>query len=307
MLLIAKKWLHDNIVQKEAVTIHTPLLGLGRSLLAFSLLLTLLSTNAQYLFATGLNAGLNTVVYPIEKINFFHLFAPENILWAKWVAIGALVLVISGVLPQLTSIIHWYLAYSFVNASLDIEGGDQIASNLTLMLIPICILDNRLNHWKQYKASTTNWRPFINLFCNNWFMLIQFQVMAIYLHSAIGKMFVNEWLNGTALYYWFNHPVFGMQHWLEPLVNPVVLNPYLAFSLTWGVMIFELYLGMAILIHKKHYKTLFKCAVGFHFLIILLHGLASFFISMSGALVLYFLVPWDMNKQQTKLIQPSFA
>jgi antimicrobial peptide system SdpB family protein len=298
MLLKVKHWFRSEIAIQEQLSLHGPLLGLARSVLAFSLLLTLVFTNAQGLFATGLNPVSNEALFPLEKINFFRLFQPDTIVWAKWIAIAILLLIISGILPQLTCFLHWYLAYSFVNASLDIEGGDQICANMSLLLIPICIFDNRINHWHQRKSQSTAIRQLINLFCNNWFWLIRLQVLVIYLHSATGKFVVDEWLNGTALYYWFNHPMFGMQPWLEPLVNPLVLNPYMAFVLTWGVMIFELYLAAAILLQKKYYRNLFKAAVGFHFLIVLFHGLASFFISMSGALVLCFLVPWDMYKQQ---------
>lgn len=303
MLLKAKNWFNNQIAQQEQLSLHAPLLGLGRSVLAFSLLLTLLCTDARALFSTGLNEVSSEALYPLEKINFFRLFGPDTIVWAKWLAIAALLFIISGVLPQVTCLLHWYLAYSFVNASIDIEGGDQICSNITLLLIPICLLDNRFNHWHQRTPSLANARHLINLFCNNWFWLIRLQVVVIYLHSATGKFVVNEWLNGTALYYWFNHPMFGMQPWLEPIVNSLVLNPYIAFVLTWGVMIFELYLAAAILVQKKYYKKLFKAAVGFHFLIVLFHGLASFFISMSGALVLYFLLPWDVYKQQQQTQQ----
>lgn len=308
MWLEAKNWVNNNIASQQAISVHIPFLGLGRSILALSLLLTLLTTNMHLLFDPGLVSDVNTSLYPLEKINFFRFFGPDNLVWAKWITIVALLLIISGVLPQITCFLHWYLAYSFVNAAVDIEGGDQICANMTLLLIPICMLDNRINHWHQPKQSTTPARQLINLFCNNWFWLIRLQVMVIYFHSAIGKMVVPEWLNGTALYYWFNHPLFGMQPWLEPIVNPLVRNPYTAFIFTWGVMIFEIYLGAAILVNKRYYKNLFKWAVGFHLLIILFHGLFSFFISMTGALALAFLVPWYIYAhQQQKHPHPLLA
>jgi len=33
----------------------------------------------------------------------------------------------------------------------------------------------------------------------------------------VGKLFVEEWINGTAVYYWFTHSYFG--------VNPLFINP----------------------------------------------------------------------------------
>ncbi len=114
----------------------------------------------------------------------------------------------------------------------------------------------------------------------------------IYLQSAIGKLSVSEWIHGTAPYYWFNDPVNGMATWLKPILNPIITNNYGAFVISWSVMIVELVLGLAIFIHKKYYKTLFIAAIIFHFSIIIIHGLFSFFFAMAGALCIYLLIEY---------------
>lgn len=290
--------------QQEFV-VHVPLLGLGRSVLACSLLLTLLFTNPYVMFSSlPHDSSINNDFF-FAKYNFFSLFGASHINLARWLACLLLLVVISGYLPQITCMLHWYLAYSFNNATLDIEGGDQVCLNMAMLLIPICLLDRRLNHWSKPISDAHKWQRYTSLFCSTWFWLIRLQLAVIYLHAAIGKMVEKEWINGTALYYWFNHPLFGMQSWLKPIVEPIIMNQHGGFILTWFIMLLELLLGVAIIQSPKHYKKFFIVALIFHFFIILFHGLFSFFISMSGALVLAFLIPYynfKINKQPVNVL-----
>ncbi|MER3472125.1 MAG: hypothetical protein C4330_12600 [Chitinophagaceae bacterium] len=88
-----------------------------------------------------------------------------------------------------------------------------------------------------------------------------------------------------------------MSNWLKPIINPIVTNSYLSFIISWSIIIFELILAAAILMQKKYYQLLFKTAVAFHFLIIIVHGLFSFFFAMTGALCMYFLIEYSELKQ----------
>lgn len=297
MLSNLKNSFNRYINQQQQFITHLPLLGLGRTVLAGSLLLTLLLTDPYTLFVSAppKDEAIRSMLL-FNNINFFKFFDAGSINMARWLAIIALLWIISGYTPQITCFLHWYLAHSFLGAAVDIEGGDQVCANMALLLIPLCVLDRRLNHWRPAKAATRNWQRLTDLFCANWFWLIRLQVMVIYLHAAVGKMVETEWFNGTALYYWFNHPVFGMQGWMKPLVNPIVLNQHFGFILTWAVMLLELLLGVSLLIHPRHYKRLFWAGMIFHFFIILFHGLFSFFIAMAGALILGFLIPWKNEK-----------
>src|SRR5690606_17440206 len=56
-----------------------------------------------------------------------------------------LLLVISGYIPQVSSILHFILSFILMHCSSVVEGGDQIALIITAFLIPICILDRRIN------------------------------------------------------------------------------------------------------------------------------------------------------------------
>jgi|GEM_PF-3000998 len=76
---------------------------------------------------------------------------------------------------------------------------------------------------------------------------------------------------------------------------------------TWGTLVFEFALSSALFIDNKKAKlVLFFLGVSFHFFIFVNHGLATFFLAMTSALVLY-LVPnqWNLltikkNKKMSK-------
>lgn len=224
-------------------------------------------------------------------------------------------LVMSGYFPQITCVIQWYLTYSYLNVGLDVEGGDQIISNLSLLLIPICLTDRRINHWHKhvfFKGTQTS-NQVRSMVAYFWFLLIKVQIAVIYFHAATGKFSSPQWVNGTAVYYWVNHPVFGMQNWLHPVMDPLLLNPYTVFYITRGVVFFELTLAISFFFNPKWFRKLFILAVTFHFAIVLLHGLFSFFISMSGALVLFYLIEFyqwkrirSIENKKVSIYEPTY-
>lgn len=280
------------------LSIYNYYLGLSRTFLALGTCLTLLFTDEKVMFKSGLHPAWNSQIVPINAINIFNLVPDNYITLTKWLACIVLLIIASGWRPRFTCLFHWYISTCFLNAALDIEGGDQITSNLTLLLIPICLLDGRKWHWKIQATQKENlFYKTKSIISNTIFYIIKIQVCIIYLHSAIGKLSVSQWLNGTAPYYWFNHPVFGMSNWLKPIINPLVTNNYLSFVISWSIIIFELIMAASILMQSKYYKALFKSAVAFHFLIIIVHGLFSFFFAMTGALCIYFLIEYSEFKK----------
>jgi hypothetical protein len=71
-------------------------------------------------------------------------------------------------------------------------------------------------------------------------------------------------------------------------------------NLTWGVIFFEFLLFLALFINKKYYKYLLAAGLIFHFAIIVIHGLSSFFLAMAAALIFY-LAPLGTNFKRLKL------
>ncbi|MBW8686393.1 sporulation-delaying protein SdpB family protein [Chitinophaga rhizophila] len=279
----------DKVAARLAATsVHTNTLGLARSIIAASLLLTLLFNTPETLFrpagvANEILSQTDTLYF--NKINFFNLLPFAWFNWLRAVAIIVLIVVIAGWRPKYTCILHAWIAISFTNAAIIIEGGDQIAANLSLLLVPICLTDNRSSHWDTTPAEGT-FRKEKNLVATFFYWLIRLQVALIYFHAAIGKMPMAEWANGTAVYYWFNDPVFGMTPLIRTVLDPVLKNAVGVVLITWGVLLLEILLFMTLVMSKKHWKPFLVAGIFFHLSIIVVHGLFSFFLSMAGALIL---------------------
>jgi antimicrobial peptide system SdpB family protein len=272
---------------------YSNVVGLARSILAMGTLFTLLlnpidnilikNTNGEFVLQEILNKDIFT------NFNFFFLFGTENLSIVKWLSIVILISVISGYFQKITSVLHWWVCISFVHASTIIDGGDQIASNLSLFLIPICLFDNRKNHWDR-KVENESIFNLLSLF---FLYLIQLQMAIIYFHAAVGKFGHTEWSNGTALYYWLNHSSFGLPDYLK-FINELLSNSYFITLITYGSLILELALFLALLAGKKYKMTLLFMAIIFHFFIIICLGIFSFFFSVVAGLILY-LYPTNTN------------
>ncbi len=261
----------------------TNVYGFGRTALAFGTLITLLFNGKQILFPAHL---FNKVEFGhfVEEINLFFLLGYENLFIARIIGIVILILVISGYRPRITGILHWWVSFSFFQAAVIVDGGDQATAVLTLLLIPITLLDSRKNHW----SKSNNVSKYKNFIAYVMFLIIELQVAVIYLLAGIEKPFkVTEWVDGTAVYYWLNHNIFGTSEFLLSILNPLMNSSFFVSAMTWGTIIFELSLfGIFFMDREKRSKFL-KFAILFHFTIILFHGLMSFFFAMLGALVLY--------------------
>ena len=121
----------------------TNVYGAARSLLALSLLLTLAFSDVHVLFRPAV--GIDTV--PIcngitGRISLFCLLHGHLAL-AKAIAIILLLIVASGWRPRITGLIHWWVGVSFMSSAILVDGGDQVASVLALLLVPVTLTDQR--------------------------------------------------------------------------------------------------------------------------------------------------------------------
>lgn len=258
-----------------------------RSLLAFGALLTICFndidevTNMNLLIHNETSFKLDVF---LQHISLFNLFSSS---FAKTISISILLIVFTGYFPQLFSLLQTWVHVSICNSLIAIEGGDQIASNLSMLLIPICIFDNRINQWSNNKLIITKSRKAINVFFNTYYFLILLQVAIIYLHAGVGKIFNDEWKDGTCIYYWFTNNIFGAPLWLQKILSIITLSPFTPL-ISWSVIILELGLFACILATDKLIKKLFlTLGVFFHLSIVLTHGLITFFFPMTAALILY--------------------
>jgi antimicrobial peptide system SdpB family protein len=121
---------------------------------------------------------------------------------------------------------------------------------------------------------------------------IRVQVAIIYFHAFVGKLQVPEWVDGTVLWYWLNDPTFGPAHWLRPLVINFAATSVGIVLMTWGTLMLEGSLAIAMFLPQRIQRRLLIAGIAFHSGIALLMGLVSFGLAMISALILY-LRPWE--------------
>ena len=132
--------------------IWTNVYGLARTLLALSLMLTLLVNPAHYFFRPA--AGIPDYPLCTNNLSLFCL-VPRDYFFlelVKWIFILLLMVVASGWRPRFTGLIHFYIAFSFHSSAVSLDGGEQVNVVLTLLLLPITLTDKRKWHWEKVSS-----------------------------------------------------------------------------------------------------------------------------------------------------------
>lgn len=267
----------------------TNVYGVARTLLACGLLATLLVDPVHVLFNADAFRAVHQAA-PVNRISLFYLLAgtPAGLEAARWIAVGVLLLVASGWRPRLTGLPHWYVAFSFAASNSVTEGGDQIHAILALLLVPVTLLDPRAWVWRTWTPDLGRLREQArSVAARSCFTVIGLQVAVIYFQAGVSKLQVGEWANGTAVYYWFTHPVYGMSGAVKDFTLRVLDIPVALTAATWGVIVLEVLLATGLVMDRRHRPLLLKAGVLFHFGIVVAHGLVSFFFAMAAALILY--------------------
>ncbi len=270
----------------------TNVYGLARTMLALATAATLVVNPVATSFrpAAGMPDAVQCTAIRAASV---WCQMPNHLEWARWLSVLALLVVASGWRPRLTGILHFYVVFSFQASAALVEGGDQIASCLTALLVPITLADPRTWHWETRanvvldEAEATR-----RLVARTFHALLRLQVAGIYFHASIAKFRVEEWNDGSAVYYWLTDPRFGLATWLEPLVRPALLAGPVVALVTWSVLVGEWALSAGLLVAKEHRPKLLALGFALHGGIALLHGLVSFAVIMMAALVL-FLRPFE--------------
>jgi antimicrobial peptide system SdpB family protein len=133
---------------------------------------------------------------------------------------------------------------------------------------------------------------------------VRLQVAVIYFLAAVGKLRVPEWINGTALYYWFEDPTIGASPWLAPALTWLFDHGALLALVTWGVLLLECGLATAIAMDRRLRGPMLCGGVMLHVGVLFIHGIASLSVTMIAALLLYLgresrRVPWRDGALQT--------
>jgi antimicrobial peptide system SdpB family protein len=266
----------------------TNVYGLARSAVALGTLLSLIVDNADILFRPMGRSVIDDPHDWIVKYNFFALWS-NDLDAGRFVAAALLMLVVAGYLPRYTAILHWWISASFAMACVPAQGGDHVATVLCLLLMPVALTDSRRWHWSKsisgLAGSRVAWSAVL---------VARFQIAIVYLWAGVSKLNVKEWVDGTAVYYWFLDPKIGFPVEYHGPVTSFLSNPWVVSFLTWSTIALELTLFVALGMSWRARRFLFPVALIFHAGNIVVFGLVSFFLSMVGALVIL-LCPADMH------------
>ncbi len=274
--------------------------GLARTLIAGSSALTLIFNSSTTLWRPIAGAASPPPFCAVSQLQKGTLYCllPAHLEIARWIAVAVLLLVASGWRPRVTALLHWWIAVSFQLTASTLEGGDQAAAVLSLLLVPVALTDPRRWHWDPPPAYIAvpgfrgARRELATIVALSALLMVRIQVSGIYFHAAFGKLQGTEWEDGTAMYYWLSNPVFGATHFWADLLRPVLRSPALLAGITWGTIIVELLLFMGLLATRPARRVLLWLGIGLHLGVLLFMGLFSFSVTMFGALILY-LQPTD--------------
>lgn len=259
-------------------------IAVARALLAVSLAATLATTSSVDLFVAG---GYRNVCGGENRWLSFCVLGPGTENLVVCAALMVCIAVVSGKFAAITGVLHAYFAFSFSRQGQGGDGGDVIASNLAFILLPLCFAHQDYCSWapSQVPLHSAN----RDLIAAASLLLAKAQMALVYFDAALSKTMVQEWRDGTAMFYVLSHPTFGG---IDPLVGVGRLIASDAIVLvSWAVVAFEFALAFLWLSTRRKRAVLTAFAMAFHVAIALLHGLPSFALAMMGGLVLYGLVP----------------
>ncbi len=122
-------------------------LAIARALLALSTLLTVLLTPSGTLFLRSPDNPDGVVCDALAAEWSLFCAAGGATPLTALLVVAVTVSVLTGYFPAITAIPHWWVAWSLNVGSPIRDGGDQVAAVLSLLLIPLLLLDRRRNHW----------------------------------------------------------------------------------------------------------------------------------------------------------------
>jgi antimicrobial peptide system SdpB family protein len=253
----------------------------ARSILALSMAATLTATDEAYLFARAVGREDPPNCGGPARFGLFCLMR-EELGAARYVSIIILLVVTSGYRPRFTGLLHWYVAASLFTSVTVQDGGEEVAAVVTLLLVPITILDPRIWQWNRQPVLTVSRQGV--LVVTRYALCLQ--VAGIYLHAGLAKLASRDWVEGTALYYVAHSKLFGFPDWAKTISQPLLDSEVMLPLLTWGVICLEIALGLAILLPRRAQFVLLCAGIGFHLSIGLLLGIPSFGLAMVAALLL---------------------
>jgi antimicrobial peptide system SdpB family protein len=254
---------------------RTTAVALARSLLASAELTVLLASPDRILFGAGPDASPGTLCSGIGAASLWCLAGTgsRSCFAGQIIAVTILGAVLAGLWPRWFCIPHWYVAFSLALRMVPINGGEEGAQILTLLLVPICLGDTRWCHWqKPDRPMAPAWRGCA--YAGQ--VLLRCQIMIIYLDAALSKFAVPGWRSGTAVPILLNDPQFGLPLGVRPIIEHLLTPAWVGVPVTWSVLVLEVSIAVTMLFGARVRRIGLALAICLHSAIILAMGLFSF-------------------------------
>lgn len=169
----------------------SPSVGLARTLLACVALSTMLFTPMSSVIRPG--AGLNPPQCDgLLGVSLWCLVPASSYELTRWVVIVVLAVVASGYRPRFTAIPLWWVLFSNQASWVSVDGGDQVAAVLALLLIPHSLTDRRRWHWSTDEVTSAKKVGARAIVARALILAVQVQMSWIYIDASISKLAVPE-------------------------------------------------------------------------------------------------------------------
>jgi antimicrobial peptide system SdpB family protein len=268
----------------ERYSPRAPSVQIGRTIIAAAQILLLLGTSWKNLTPYVYGVPDDVTCSYLARVAIFCVVPDLNPAGIpRAVAVAILVAVCAGVVPRYTGFLHLWVSFS-IGVSLTLpDGGEQVAQVATIAVAILLLGDNRLIAWRSERRSTAI--AWLGVSYAGWWVL-RLQMAGIYLQSSVAKFGVDDWLNGTAMYYVVRDPSFGATGFIGSILRAVTDTPLGTAALSWGAIAVEMVIGICVLLGPRMRRLALIASCLLHVGIILSIGLWTFGLIMIGAMTI---------------------
>ncbi|WP_235997440.1 sporulation-delaying protein SdpB family protein [Nocardiopsis coralli] len=261
-------------------------LGFGRTVIALAQATVFLFTPASHLFVpVGGDEVEIQCDSAVRSVTAYCLLDGTDRQIVSWIVLAILLVVASGLLPRYTSVLHAWAALSIHTSFSLPDGGETVAQVCTLFLVLACANDRRTWHWQAPRAERSHRGSAFQgiAWAGHWGLRLQ--VAYIYLNSALAKLSVGQWQDGTATYYVSRMETFGASGVLADPVLWFTALPVVALATTWGTIAAEVAIAVLVLVSGRKQLVALALSVCLHLVIVVQIGIVSFGFVMVGVIV----------------------
>jgi antimicrobial peptide system SdpB family protein len=247
----------------------------ARSLLALAELTVLLGSSDRILFGAGPGASPSKLCSGIGATSLWCITGTDShsLLGGRIIAVTILAAVVVGLWPRWLCVPHWYVAFSLATRMTTLNGGEEVAQIVTLLLIPMCLGDSRWCHWqKPDHPMAPAWRG--SAYAAH--LLLRCQCAIIYLVAALSKLAYSSWRAGTAVPILLNNAQFGLPPGVRSVVEHLLAPARIGAVVTWAVVALEITIATTMLFTTRGRRAGLALAICLHSAIIIAMGLFSF-------------------------------